>query len=93
MVRQRLETRETLLTRLDIMGIAYTDYLHPPVFTVKEAKELLGTIPGAHCKNLFLQDTVGALFLIISLEWRRLNMKELRKILSSQRLFFANRAF
>ena len=88
MVRQKPETRETLLARLDILGIAYTEYLHPPVFTVKEAKELRGTIPGAHCKSLFLQDKVGALFLIISLEWRRLNMKELSKVLSSQRLFF-----
>jgi hypothetical protein len=93
MVRQKPETRETLLARLDTLGIAYTEYFHPPVFTVKEAKELRGAIPGAHCKSLFLQDKVGALFLIISLEWRPLNMKELGKVLSSQRLFMANRTF
>ena len=88
MVRQKAETRKTLLARLDALGITYTEYLHPPVFTVKEAKELRGVIPGAHCKSLFLQAKGGALFLIICLECRRLDMKKLANLLLSRRLSF-----
>ena len=88
MVRQKAETRKTLLARLDALGITYTEYLHPPVFTVKEAKELRGVIPGEHCKSLFLQAKGGALFLIICLEWRRLDMKKLANLLLSRRLSF-----
>lgn len=88
MIRQKLETRETLLARLDTLGLAYTEYFHPAVFTVKEAKELRGELPGAHCKSLFLQAKGGALFLVICLEWRRINMKELANLLMSRRLSF-----
>jgi Ala-tRNA(Pro) deacylase len=88
MVRQKAATRKTLLARLDALGIAYTEYLHPPVFTVKEAKERRGLMPGAHCKSLFLQAKGGALFLIICLEWRRIDMKELANLLFSRRLSF-----
>ena len=35
MGRQKSETRETLLARLDTIGVAYKEYLHPPVFTGK----------------------------------------------------------
>jgi len=88
MVRQIPETRETLLGRLDTLGIVYKEYSHPPVFTVKEAKELRGVIPGAHCKCLFLQAKDGGLFLIICLEWHRIDMKKLANLLLSRRLSF-----
>ena len=68
MVRQKAETRKTLLARLDALGITYTEYLHPPVFTVKEAKELRGVIPGAHCKSLSLQAKGGALVSLYALD-------------------------
>ena len=41
---------------------------HAPVFTVEEAQALRGEIPGGHCKNLFLKDEKGALYLIVCLE-------------------------
>ena len=88
MARPKPETRETLLARLDVLGIDYTEYTHPAVFTVAEAKELRGDLPGAHCKSLFLEAKGSALFLVILLEWRRIDMKELADLLSSRRLSF-----
>ena len=38
------------------VGIVATTVEHPPVFTVEEARDLRGAIPGAHSKNLFLKD-------------------------------------
>ena len=45
---------EALVAYLDGLGIATTTHTHPPVFTVEEAQALRGTLPGGHCKNLFL---------------------------------------
>ncbi len=37
-------------------NIEYTQYEHPAVFTVEEAEEHCGHIPGMHCKNLFFRN-------------------------------------
>ena len=52
----------------DRLGIAHPTVSHPPLFTVEQSRELRGTIPGAHTKNLFLKDKKGALFLVTALE-------------------------
>ena len=51
-----LLTPEELFARLDVLGIAYRTYTHPPVFRVAEAVALRGELPGGHCKSLFLKD-------------------------------------
>ena len=81
-------TRETLLARFDTLRITYTEYTHPAVFTFEEAKELRGELPGVHCKSLFLKAKGGALFLVVCLEWRRMDMKALADLLPSRRLSF-----
>lgn len=48
-----------LLARLEALGIAARTVDHPPVFTVEEARQYKGDLPGAHTKNLFLRDKPG----------------------------------
>jgi len=81
-------TRETLLARFDMLKISYTEYMHLAVFSVVEAKELRGELPGVHCKSLFLKAKGGALFLVVCLEWQRMDMKALADLLPSRRLSF-----
>ena len=52
-------TPEELFGRLDALGIAHRTYSHPPVFTVAEATALRGSLPGGHCKSLFLKGQKG----------------------------------
>ncbi len=88
---REVATPEALFAWLDRLQIAYETHRHPPVFTVEEARDLRGTLPGAHCKSLFLRDKMGATFLVVCLEDRRLDMKALADILGSARLSFSSR--
>ena len=81
-------TREQLLARLQALGIATTTHEHPPVYTVEEAKALRGALPGAHAKNLFLKDKKGALFLVVTLEDRAVDLKALRHLIGAKPLSF-----
>jgi Ala-tRNA(Pro) deacylase len=81
-------TRDDLLARLEDLGIASETRDHPPVFTVEEARALRGTIPGGHCKNLFLKDEKGAVWLIVCLEDARVDLKAAPSIIGSKRLTF-----
>src|SRR5947199_8263427 len=61
-------TPSDLFAFLDRLGIAHATVTHPALFTVEQSRELRGTIPGAHTKNLFLKDKKGARFLVTALE-------------------------
>ncbi len=64
-----------LLQRLAEMGLQTRTMMHPPVFTVEEAKALRGQISGAHIKNLFLRSKKGAMWLVTCLEDRPVDLK------------------
>ncbi len=81
-------TREQLLARLDNLGIATTTHDHPPVFTVEEAKRHCGHLPGGHCKSLFLKDKKKRLWLVVTLDHRRVDLKALAKAIGAARLSF-----
>ncbi len=81
-------SRQDLFARLASLGIATTTTDHPPVFTVEQARELRGAIPGGHCKNLFLKDAKGELWLIVCLEDARIDLKSLPQKIGSARLSF-----
>lgn len=83
-------TPEALLARLDALGIAHRTYSHPPVFTVDEAQSLRGTLPGGHCKSLFLKDKKGGLWLIVALEECRVDLKALADGLGAPRFSFGS---
>ena len=79
---------EDLYEFLRDLGIAFEIHEHPPFHTVEESRHLRGSIPGAHCKTLFLKDRNDALFLVVCLEHRRLDMKWLQGVIGSARLSF-----
>jgi Ala-tRNA(Pro) deacylase len=71
-----------------MLGIAHRTYAHPPVFTVGEAAALRGSLPGGHCKSLFLKDKKGGFWLAVMLEDRRVDLKALARRLDAPRFSF-----
>ncbi|HWB48379.1 MAG TPA: prolyl-tRNA synthetase associated domain-containing protein [Stellaceae bacterium] len=83
-------TPEALFARFDALGIAHRTYTHPPVFTVEEAKTLRGTLPGGHCKSLFVRDRKAGLWLVVALEECRVDLKALADRLGAPRFSFGS---
>ena len=81
-------SKKDLLEFLSNLGIHTNTISHVPLFTVEDGKELLGDVPGGHCKSLFLRDKKGELWLVVMLGDGRLNMSALQKKLGSGRLSF-----
>ncbi len=85
-----VKTRDDLFARLDDLGIATETYHHAPVFTVEEAQIHCGHLPGGHCKNLFLKDKKGQLWLVVTLDSQPIDLKSLSKALGCPRFSFGN---
>jgi len=81
-------TPEELFAWLDALGVVHRTYSHPPVFTVAEATALRGSLPGGHCKSLFLKDKKGGFWLAVMLEERRIDLKKLAAGLGAPRFSF-----
>jgi Ala-tRNA(Pro) deacylase len=81
-------TKQQLLARLDELGIEAVTRDHPPVYTVEEARALRGDIPGGHCKNLFLKDKKGQLWLVVCLEDAVIDLKSLPDRIGAARISF-----
>ena len=67
-------TPEILFKRLEALGIAIETHRHAQTFTVKEAQTHCAHLPGGHCKNLFLKDKKGMLWLVVTLNERSIDM-------------------
>ena len=80
--------QQKLFDRFDALNIKTTTHRHAPAFTVEDARQMRGKIPGGHCKNLFLKDKKGALWLIVCLEDARINLKTAPAKIGSARLSF-----
>ena len=80
---------DDLFRLLGELGIATTTVTHPPVLTMAESRTVRGAAPGTVCKNLLLRDPGGALFLVVTHEHRRLDLKALAGELGAGRLSFA----
>lgn len=83
-------TPDDLFHRLDSLGIDVSTLEHPPVFTVEEAKTLRGEIEGCHTKNLFLRNKKGKMWLVVCLEDRAVDLKDLAGRLGAGRLSFGS---
>jgi Ala-tRNA(Pro) deacylase len=81
-------TRKNLFERLNHLGIEIQTVEHLPVYTVEDAKAHRVELSGAHAKNLFLKDKKGQLWLVVCLEDRNLDMKELKDSIGSAHLSF-----
>ncbi len=82
-------TQEDLFALFDKLGVETTTQRHAAVFTVEESRALRGELAGGHCKSLFLKDKKGALWLVVTLEDRAVDMKALRHVIGSAALSFA----
>lgn len=88
----RMTSAKPLLDWMAAHDFALETFEHPPHHTVEEAqawREGRG-MAGGFCKNLFLKDKKGQLWLIVTLETRALKLNSLSKPLGSARLSFAN---
>ena len=84
---------DELFAYLDRLSIAHKTVSHAAAFTVDDARELRGQIPGAHTKNLFLRDKKGAAFLVVALEDAAIKLKSLhRRLGASGRFSFGSAA-
>ena len=81
-------TQTDLFDRLKGLGIQTETRRHAPVHTVEEARSLRGEIGGGHCKNLFLKDEKGDIWLIVCLEVARVDLKAAPAKIGSKRLTF-----
>jgi Ala-tRNA(Pro) deacylase len=79
-----------LLQFLTENGIAYQRFDHPAVYTVDQARQVLGDAPGAGTKNLLLWEkhTGRCIFVMVG-EARRIDIRQLRQALGTGDLQFA----
>lgn len=81
---------DQLLAHLEKLGLDVQTYHHPPLFTVEQSKQvrtkLSESIPGEHCKTLFLEDKKRQMWLLATLEDTSVDFKRLAELLDSARL-------
>lgn len=83
-------TQEKLFLCLQKLDIKTTTHHHHPVFTVQESRTLQQSIPGEHCKSLFLKDKKGTLILLVVREHIHVDLKLVQKLLQVGRLSFGS---
>lgn len=81
---------DDLFACFDRLGIAVTTRTHAPAFTVEQGNAVWGDIPGIHCKNLFLKDGKGRLWLVVAPAQFRVDLKSLPKRIGAARLSFGS---
>jgi Ala-tRNA(Pro) deacylase len=81
-------TPEDLFALLDRLGIEHSTMSHPPIFTVDEGRAWHDKIPGLHCKNLFLKDKRGRVWLAVMPGDKRADLNRLEKRVHAARLSF-----
>lgn len=83
-------TPERLFEILEELGIAYDLHRHDPIFTVAEGLHLKKSIPGLHCRNLFLRDKKKRMFLVVAANETAVDLKALPELLGCGRLSFGS---
>ncbi len=84
-----LSGAEAMLAHLESLGIEAMTHHHPPVFTVEEAEAATGHLPGAHVKNLFLEDRKGGLWLLTCRDHQVVKVNGLARLVGAPRFAFA----
>jgi Ala-tRNA(Pro) deacylase len=82
-------TPDELFALLDQLGIEHSTITHPPFFTVQEGRHWHDKIPGLHCKNLFIKDRKGGIWLVVMPADKRADLAWLEKTLGAPRFSFA----
>jgi Ala-tRNA(Pro) deacylase len=81
---------QQLFDRLSEFGLTHRTVEHEPVFTVEQAKQHRGVLPGHHIKNLFLRNKKEEMWLVVALEDRAIDLKRLGEVLGAGRLSFGS---
>ena len=81
---------QQLFDRLAELGIDHKTVEHEAVFTVEQAKQHRGALPGHHIKNLFLRNKKEEMWLVVALEDRAIDLKRLGEMLGAGRLSFGS---
>jgi Ala-tRNA(Pro) deacylase len=82
-------TPADLFALFDRLGIEHSTIAHPPLFTVEEGRPWHDKIPGLHCKNLFIKDRKGGIWLVVMPAEKRADLGRLEKALGAPRFSFA----
>jgi Ala-tRNA(Pro) deacylase len=82
-------TQAELFALFDRLGIEHSTIDHPPFFTVEEGRPWHDKIPGLHCKNLFIKDRKGGIWLVVMPADKRADLARLEKALGAPRFSFA----
>ena len=85
-------TPAQLFAKFDELGIEYKTIEHKPLFTVEDGRDLWHTIPGLHCKNLFIKDKKDKIWLIVMPGDKRADLNRLEKHLGAPRFSFGKPA-
>ena len=81
---------EILFQKFKDLGIFYSIFQHPPLFTVGDAKMHQANMTGLHVKNLFLRDKKKRNFLLVVEQDTEIDLKTLHQKISSGRLSFGS---
>jgi Ala-tRNA(Pro) deacylase len=84
-----LSGAEAILAHLESLGIQAETHRHVAVFTVEEAEAATGHLPGAHVKNLFLEDRKGGLWLLTCADRQVVKVNGLARRVGAPRFAFA----
>lgn len=83
-------TPDALFNVLKSLDIPYALHHHPPFFTVAEGEKFKESIPGLHCRNLFLRDKKERMYLVTAANETAVDLKELQQTLDCARLSFGS---
>ncbi|MEI6200694.1 MAG: prolyl-tRNA synthetase associated domain-containing protein [Enhydrobacter sp.] len=81
---------QQLFDRLAELDIDHKTVEHEAVFTVDQAKQHRGVLPGHHIKNLFLRNKKEEMWLVVAIEDRAIDLKRLGEVLGAGRLSFGS---
>ena len=81
---------EQLLDLLDTLGIRYQLHHHKAVFSVAESLDIERDMTGIHCRNLFLRDKKGTMFLVSAANETKIDLKKLSDLLAAGRFSFGS---
>lgn len=83
-------TSAQLFARLGKLGIEVRTVEHPAVFTVEEARRHRGDLTGTFTKSLFLREKKGAMWLVVCLECRAVDLRALAERIGAKHLSFGS---
>lgn len=83
-----MTSEQDLFEAFERLAIQTRTIEHPAIFTVEEGRIWHDKIPGMHCKNLFLKDKKGKLWLVVMPGDKRAHLALLEKTIGSARLSF-----